>query len=309
MLAIIVPYYKISYFEATLKSLHNQADKRFRVYIGDDCSPENPKTLLEKYQKKIDFKYHRFEKNLGGLNLAKHWERCIELTENESWIMILGDDDALSENAVQSFYENLNEIEKHQSNIVRFSTKTIDNIKNRVSQTFTNPKLEKGYQSYYRKFLGLSRSSLSEYIFKKEIYLKYRFKKYPLAWHSDDYAWIEFAENFPIYSINESVVSITVSSQSLTGKTTNLIEKNNAESLFYQDLIATKLKLFKRSERTHLLQQAEISLKKANQISLKQWAKLSSLYLSNLLFFEFFKLIRRFIISFFSNQNSFLSNE
>ena len=47
MLAIIIPYYKLTFFEDTLESLANQTDKLFKVYIGDDASPENPTDLLE----------------------------------------------------------------------------------------------------------------------------------------------------------------------------------------------------------------------------------------------------------------------
>jgi hypothetical protein len=49
MLAIIIPYYKLTYFEATLQSLANQSDKRFKVYIGDDASPEDCKHLISNF--------------------------------------------------------------------------------------------------------------------------------------------------------------------------------------------------------------------------------------------------------------------
>lgn len=42
MLAIVIPYYKINYFEETLKSLSNQTDKKFKVYIGNDASENDP---------------------------------------------------------------------------------------------------------------------------------------------------------------------------------------------------------------------------------------------------------------------------
>jgi glycosyltransferase involved in cell wall biosynthesis len=71
MLAIIIPYYKLTFFEATLQSLAHQIDKRFKVYIGDDASPEDPSELLEKYQGKFDFVYHRFDSNLGGISLTQ----------------------------------------------------------------------------------------------------------------------------------------------------------------------------------------------------------------------------------------------
>ena len=48
MLAIIIPYFKLTFFEETLKSLASQTSKRFKVYIGDDASPEGPSNWLEK---------------------------------------------------------------------------------------------------------------------------------------------------------------------------------------------------------------------------------------------------------------------
>ena len=50
MLAIIIPYYKLTFFEATLQSLAYQTDKRFKVYIGDDDSPEDCTVLLQKFE-------------------------------------------------------------------------------------------------------------------------------------------------------------------------------------------------------------------------------------------------------------------
>ena len=47
MLAIVIPYFKLTFFEETLQSLANQTDQRFKVYIGDDASLENPSDLLE----------------------------------------------------------------------------------------------------------------------------------------------------------------------------------------------------------------------------------------------------------------------
>ena len=57
----------------------------------------------------------------------------------------------------------------------------------------------------------LTRSSLSEYIFSRSMYNKYGFYDYPLAWNSDDRAWLDFSDNKPIYSINESIVFFRLS--------------------------------------------------------------------------------------------------
>jgi hypothetical protein len=59
--------------------------------------------LLERYKGKLNLRYHRFESNLGGISLVRQWERCIALSNNEE-LMILGDDDILGDNVVESFY-------------------------------------------------------------------------------------------------------------------------------------------------------------------------------------------------------------
>ena len=112
MLAIIIPYYKLTFFKATLQSLANQTNKCFKVYIGDDASQEDCNSLLQQFEGQFDFKYYRFKNNLGGTSLTQQWERCIELSDNEEWLMILGDDDVLGDGCVASFYRNENRKKK-----------------------------------------------------------------------------------------------------------------------------------------------------------------------------------------------------
>ena len=40
-LAVVIPYYKIDYFEETLISLKNQTNRNFNIYVGNDCSPSS----------------------------------------------------------------------------------------------------------------------------------------------------------------------------------------------------------------------------------------------------------------------------
>lgn len=297
MLAIIIPYYKLTFFEATLQSLAAQTCQDFKVYIGDDASPENPAMLLEKYKGKFDFVYHRFATNLGGTSLTKQWERCIALSGNEEWLMILGDDDVLGENVVEEFYKNLSEIDKIGCNVVRFASQSIDKIKNVLSKVYKNAKLEKAADFFYSRYSGLVRCSLSEHVFRKESYVNFSFRDYPLAWHSDDYAWLDFAEDKPIFAINDAIVLITVSNESLTGKLTNLSDKNKAESMFFMDIINHKLNLFPKEVRLEYLLNAEVTIKKSRQLTIEEWRNLSLKYLINFRLVPFVKFVRRFIIS------------
>lgn len=253
MLAIVIPYYNINFFESTLQSLANQTNKQFKVYIGDDASKENPKDLLSKYTDAFSFSYHRFDHNMGAISLTQQWERCIELSKSEEWLMILGDDDVLSVNVVEAFYESLLEINTKNVNVVRFASQIIDEEGKNVSDIYKHPKLEKASDSFWRKYTGETRSSLSEHIFKKEVYLKFKFKNYPLAWHSDDYAWIEFSNYKYLYSINFSLIYIRESNWSISGKRDNTEQKKQASLQFYNTLSNKHLSIFNKKQRLTII--------------------------------------------------------
>lgn len=299
MLAIVIPYYKRTFFEATLQSLTNQTDKGFKVYIGDDASPENPRELLEKYKDQFNFVYHRFEENLGGTSLVRQWERCLALSSDEEWIMILGDDDALGDNVIASWYTNYNFF-KRESNLVRFATKIIQEETNTISSVYTHPIWEQNSEFFYRNFKGQTRSSLSEYVFTRKSYLKYGFKDYPLAWHSDCYAWLEFPDGKMIYTINEAIVFFRISKINISGIQDDLDLKKQLKIQFIKDVLTKKLMLFKKYQRLELLMFYEATIKKSRKLTMKEWFFLIRLYLINFGIIPFIKSIRRFLINIFN---------
>jgi len=292
MLAIVIPYYKLTFFEATLQSLSNQTDKRFNVYIGDDASPENPADLLEKYQNKFDFQYHRFENNIGGTSLVKQWERCIDMTGNEEWLMILGDDDVLGDNCIAAFYENLKEIEALKLNVIRFATTKINEVDKTISDPYFNPKIEKSIDFLFRKLNGGTRSSLSEFVFRKETIQHVRFKDFPLAWHSDVLAILEFSFFGSIYSINKSFVFVRSSGINISSRADNLILKNLATFKYYYYLLSKKLTYFDFYQKTILYDALEKCFLD-NKKNGNYWIKLTRLYFANYEFRRYFVFLKK----------------
>lgn len=57
MLAIVIPYYKITYFAHTLKSVEAQTDKRFQLYIANDASPNDPQLIMSKCLDNVTYNY------------------------------------------------------------------------------------------------------------------------------------------------------------------------------------------------------------------------------------------------------------
>ena len=293
MLAIVIPYFKRTFFEATLASLSSQTDQRFKVYIGDDASPEDPADLLEKYKGKFDFIYHRFEDNLGSTSLTQQWERCIALSGNEEWIMILGDDDILGDDVVEKFYEHYDKFNLI-SNLVRYATIVLNDQTNLKSDLFLHPTLENGLEFFIRKLKGHTRSSLSEYFFRRELYIKHHFVSYPSAFYSDDRAWIDFSDHKPIYSINESIVYIRISDYSLSGGK-NLLFLNKAELEYLKYFFYNRLKYFSKIERIFFLKKMENSLYKNKIKNIALWITLYFRFFENFQKAEIIKFHKRLI--------------
>lgn len=303
MIAIVIPYFKLKFFEQTLNSLVDQNNKNFNVYIGNDNSPESPDKLLNAYNDKLNLFYKKFENNLGGTSLTQHWERCIELVKSENWIMLLGDDDFLGENVIDSFYENKDKF-VNKSNVVRFASRTILIEKNRKSDICINPLWETPYTAYCRKLNGVTRSSLSEYVFSKSSYKKNRFTDYPLAFYSDDKAWLDFSDGKLIFSINTAIVNITISAESISGREDNNKLKNEARKLFFGDLFKKYLNLFDNVCRHHIVRAYELSLLEDRKISLVMWTQLYWEYLINFKWKHFKKLNIRFLKTILFNRKT-----
>jgi len=293
MLAIVIPYYKITFFENTLQSLAKQTDQRFKVYIGDDASADNPSTLLSSYKDKFDFIYHRFNNNLGGFSLVKQWERCIALTKNEEWLMILGDDDYLNENAVEEFYKQFEEFQK-KCNVVRYATMVLNEQNDSKSKIFRHPKFEYGLEYFIRKLKGGTRNSMSEFIFKKEAYSKFKFVNYPSAFYSDDKAIFDFSNNKQIYTINNATVFIRISDYSISGSK-NSEDLNKAEYYYLKYFYNYKLKYFQKAEKLLILNHLENSLNKMNLKFNILWIRLYLSYLLNFNKVQFIKFNKRLL--------------
>ncbi|MGV0966546.1 glycosyltransferase family 2 protein [Empedobacter falsenii] len=235
-LAIVIPLFKRDFFEETLDALYNQTDKRFNLYIGNDASPENFDDILEKYKNKFDFKYHFFNENLGGQGkLVEQWERCIALSQNEDYIQILGDDDYVSPNFVETFYEILNE--KKNFNLLRFKMVKVSS-KSEILQEFNQIKNLNSTQHLLNDLNQIYWISISENIFFRKIYNQIGIKKYPLAWRSDAMLVFEFGlknievSNLAFVAIRRSDVQLT-----MTSNPKHLTYKRKAMGQFYTDLL------------------------------------------------------------------------
>lgn len=303
MLAIIIPYFKLIFFEQTLQSLANQIDQRFKIYIGDDASDENPLPLLEDYTGKFDYVYHRFETNLGKVSLVKQWNRCIGLSANEEWIMILGDDDELGPACVADFYLNLPHIIANNCHVIRFATVVSYEQLQYKSKVFKHPQLENAVNFFFRKIEDTTRSSLSEYIFDRKSFDKFGFADYNLAWHADDRAWLEFSADNPIFTINSSIVNFRLSSVNISRSDFKIMEKLEASFSFFRFVFRKYFKTFTRNQKELFLIEYEQLIYKNKKATFQLWSVLFYSFLANRQLWQSVKFSRRFLIHFKNNAS------
>lgn len=300
MLAIVIPYFKINFFEATLISLSNQTDKRFKVYIGDDASADNPSLLLDKYKGNFNLTYKRFDSNIGSISLVAQWHRCIDLVKDEEWIMVLCDDDVIGENVVSEFYNASDEVNQQNINVIRYATAVINQNSERISPIYEHPKFEKSTDFLMRKIKGGTRSSLSEFVFRKKVLLDIKFKELPLAWYSDYLAVLECTFFEYIYTINTALVFFRLSEINITAKKNDLLPKNIATFKYYYYLLNEKASYFDVNQTETLLTRLEKTFLD-NKTNSKFWLLFTKLYISK-------KYFKKYMVFIFKISSSIKKN-
>jgi len=229
-LAIIIPAYKEIYLRDTLDSLVNQTSKSFVVYIGDDHSPADLKSIVDEYTELLPIVYKRFDDNIGGKSLVAQWKRCVEMT-NAEYIWLFSDDDILPPDAVERFW-NFEKNHRDGFDICRLPLELIDRKGNPILQLENYPN-HMSSEDYLRKRLFCEiLSSASEYIFTRSVYDKYGFVEFPLAWCSDDASWAQMAKEKGLYTIEGAPVQLRMSGDNISSRDDNHILKYHANMLF-----------------------------------------------------------------------------
>lgn len=212
-LAIVIPAYKLTFFERTISSIACQTCKNFTLYIGNDNSYDELENICKKYDKIIDVVYHRFSDNLGGKDLVSQWKRCIDLTQGEPWIWLFSDDDIMGERCVESFFGCCS----FDSDIFHFDVKIINDNDRIIYLPRLFPKNISGRDLFILKQSAKLDSFVVEYIFSRKVYEQSNgFQNFPMAWGSDIATWIKFAGNKGIRTILGDTVYWRQSAENIT---------------------------------------------------------------------------------------------
>src|SRR5690606_24954974 len=104
-LAIVIPAYKSRYILLTIKSILSQTNTNFHLYIGIDGPNFELENILSPFQHHPLISIHTFKENLGLTDLVGQWNRCVKLSTKEEYVWLFPDDDIMSHECIESFYQ------------------------------------------------------------------------------------------------------------------------------------------------------------------------------------------------------------
>lgn len=230
--SVAIPAFKTIFLEKAIRSVLSQTYNDFELIIVDDCSPENIKEIVSRFNDKR-IRYYRNEKNCGAIRVVDNWNICLNYARGE-YVICMGDDDMLAPEALAE-YSRLSTL---YPNISLLHSRVIIINENDVPISITQerPELESHLSFIYSRMQGRVQF-IGDFCFKTE---KLRsvggFYFLPLAWASDDISSFICSDkgvantNIPtfFYRINQYTISTN-------GKTNIKLEAINKEQDWYED--------------------------------------------------------------------------
>jgi glycosyltransferase involved in cell wall biosynthesis len=234
-LAVIIPAFKSDFLARTLKSLIQQTDQRFNIYVCDDASPADIQSVTRSILGQRPHTYKRFESNLGGASIAKHWDRCVALIR-EPWVWLFSDDDLMDPGCVEAFYKFL-ETEGEVTDLLRFDGWIVDEHDKIIELFPTNLDGESWLEFAYGHLMGWRRSFMQQLVFRRDAFEKAGgFLDLPLGWSTDDAAIIAMGRQRPLRRIPGARVYWRCSGKNITPCPSLKVRKSKlrADCLFLQ---------------------------------------------------------------------------
>lgn len=241
-LAIVIPAYKPDYLEKTLASLAGQSCRDYSLYIGDDASPHDLKSIVDRYRNSINLKYHRFDNNLGGSNLVAHWERCLALCEDQDWVCLFSDDDMMEPGCIEAFAGC--EVPSNVD-VLHFDIKLIDKEDRCLRDCPPFPETissERFFDLLFRRQLV---ARMPEFIFRRSFLEDSGIVPFGLAWRSDTATVLNAGLSGGIKTITGDLCHVLwrVSGSNISGNVGLARQKNQSNIDFFNWLYEKNLQL------------------------------------------------------------------
>jgi glycosyltransferase involved in cell wall biosynthesis len=248
--SIGIPAFKSIFLKECIDSILNQTYTNFELIIIDDYSPESIDKIVASYSDSR-LKYFRNDTNIGAENVVDNWNKCLEKSVGDYFIL-MGDDDRMEVDYLEEFIDLI--YKYPDLDIYHCRSKIINEKSIPYSITPINPEYENIYDYLFSCLKNHRQQYISDFVYKSNT-LKSNggFYKLPLAWGSDYLsAYIACCTN-GIAHTNKTVFNYRINQYSLTS-TGNVFLKRKALIAYenwvsdFLDIIPTDTEdIFKRS--------------------------------------------------------------
>jgi hypothetical protein len=239
-LAIVVPAYKTDFLALTLRSIRAQSDRDFRLYVFDDASPNDVESVARAALDGFPFVFHRFASNVGGRDLAAHWNRCVEKVDS-SWVWVFSDDDLMSTDCVAAFRRTL-AVAEVPADVYAFPTQFIDDSGVITRHSPPLPPVESSVEFALARLRNDRDSVVPDHVFSRAAFVREGgFRSLPMAWCSDDATWIAFARHTGIHAIRDAVVQWRLGGTNVSGRRGNAAAPKIEACLEYLKWLQTEI--------------------------------------------------------------------
>ena len=188
--SFVMPSYKVRYMKLAIDSILRQSYEDFELVIINDASPEDMDGLVDLYHDSR-IVYLKNEKNIGGFDLVKNWNRCIQYAKGD-YLILASDDDIYGGDFLLEINNLINQY--GSVDLFRARVERIDSDGFVTDKDFIYPR----YMSQVDFIRFWSKgfiNCISNYVFRREVLIgKGGFIDFPFAWFSDDASVIRLSE-------------------------------------------------------------------------------------------------------------------
>lgn len=222
--SITIPAYKASFLYEAIQSCLEQSYDNFELIIVDDCSPENLRSIVDKFDDKR-VKYYRNNTNCGALNVVDNWNICLSYCSGD-YIICMGDDDRLMPNCLDIYYKYI--CKYPDCAVFHGVTEIIDENSDFVFFQEGRPEWESVWAYIWWRWTFRDHQYIGDFCFRKNELVKVGgFYKLPLAWFSDEISVAILGTRNGIVNTHELCFQYRENSQTITSSG-NTIQKMNA---------------------------------------------------------------------------------
>lgn len=230
LVTIAIPAYKRKWLNEAIESALAQDYSNIELIIVDDHSPQKLKEVVEPYlvDKRVSYYYN--EINVGKESVAINWNRCLDYSRGEFFVLLC-DDDVLMPNFVSTL---LGLAQKYpQCNIFHGNRMFYHEKTNSTEVSESWPEYE-SFDEFVKAESEVKRKhTITEFLYRSRSIVAEKYIVFPVAYFSDDASILRVVKDGGIASSKEPVCKIRISDEQISSAGKYAIEKLKATLLYY----------------------------------------------------------------------------